>query len=289
MLHMADLLAAIPLPSSDNADAPAVGVRGGDAPRGTSSHRDVHCDEAIVHDFGADLPAGHLHVWGGPPGAGKTAFLLSLLYGAAARGRRVVYATYDLPPETLAMRLLAMAARIDVDLLPDPGGPTSAGRLAADQLDRTLQARACLSPLPLSVLPSRGFSTESLSDRLVRMPFRAEVLAVDYLQGVIREPGTDPGVALRALSDMAERLHVAVICAVRAERVAGGKAKVEAQVESQVGSPLVADRLGWIAHGEEGASKAEVIRSRHGTGPDAPLEFDTSGGGFMRADEASNA
>lgn len=279
MLHISDLLAAIPLPASESPD-PSLPAAAAPKP----------CDAEIVHDFGADLPAGHLHVWGGPRGAGKTAFLLSLLYGASSGGRRVVYATYDLSPETLALRLLAMAAGVDVDNLPDPGGPVSAGRLTPEGLACALAARESLSALPFSILAARGFSTDSLYDRLVRMPFRPEVLAVDYLQGVVREPGTDPGVALRALSDMAERLHVAVLCAVRAGAAAESPAR-----SAVLPAVDVPDRVGWIAPaatrdaqpGGHGASQAEVIRNRHGAGPAVPLHFDASGGGFLRADQPS--
>ena len=33
-----------------------------------------------VHALGAALPQGHLHVWSGEPGAGKTAFLAELAH-----------------------------------------------------------------------------------------------------------------------------------------------------------------------------------------------------------------
>jgi hypothetical protein len=264
MLHLSDLLAAIPLPKAEIPEpvpaAPAPCPRSGEAATPVG-------DATLVHDLGADLPAGHLHVWGGPPGAGKTSFLLGLLHGASQRGRRVVYATYDLPAETLAMRMLAMVAGVDVDDLPDPGGAESAGGLSPQRLACVLHARERLSTLPFDFLPARGFSTDSLADRLVRMPFRPEVLAVDYLQGVIREPGTDMGVALRSLSDMAEHLHVAVICTVR------GAGDGEGVRESA----SLADRVGWIGAGvpeEPGVHRAEVISNRYGGKPKATLRID---------------
>src|SRR5688572_24419799 len=53
MQHLGDLLAALPLPAAGTAVTPP------------------SAETALVHDLGADLPAGHLHVWGGPSGAGK--------------------------------------------------------------------------------------------------------------------------------------------------------------------------------------------------------------------------
>jgi hypothetical protein len=280
MLHLADLLAGIPLPPADVGDGPprripipACGQRDGD----------------LVQELGADLPAGHLHVWGGPPGAGKTAFLLCLLHGAALRGRRVVYATYDLPPESLALRLLAMTAGVERTALPDPGGREAVCRLAPEDLRRAQVARAALARMPFDVLPARGFSARSLWDRLVRMPFRAEVLAVDYLQGVVRAPGTEMGAALRELTDMAEHLHVAVVCAVRAADSAGGGLEHPPCVGDVVGddddSARLPDRVGWIAPAKEpGSRRAQVLSNRYGPNAAVPLHLDEATGSLGRSE-----
>ena len=277
MQHLADLLATIPLPADDTVEHSANALT-----RLPDGPFRLGCDAALVQDLGADLPAGHLHVWGGPSGAGKTAFLLSLLHAAAARGRRVAYATYDLAPDSLALRMLAMAAGVKLDALPDPGGAEDQCALPLDDLRRVRAARAALSRLPFSFLPARGFSVESIRDRLVRMPFRAEVLAVDYLQGVIREPGTDMGVSLRALSDMATNLPVAVICAVRPQddSLDGGRA-----VRSSLSSASdVSDRVGWITPVEDGpVRRAEVMHNRHGASLAMPLELDETSGSLERA------
>ncbi len=219
MEHLAKLLAPIPLPD------PPSGVDASALPPAI--------DGAVVHDLGADLPAGHLHVWGGPPGAGKTSFLLSLLYGAALGGRRAVYATYDLPASTLALRLLAMLADVQTEALPEDsrgssrmGAPPAVASAVAsaegpvltrEQARRASTLRAALEPLPFWLLESRGFSAGSLGDRLVRMPYRPDVVVVDYLQAVIREPGSELGTALKDLSDMAARLHLAVLCVFRSD------------------------------------------------------------------------
>lgn len=247
MRQLSDLLASLPLPPVDR-EAPA--------PR---------LDDRLLVGLGAGLPAGHVHVWGGTAGAGKTALLLAMLQRAAAHGRRVLYATYDLPPETLALRLLAMGAGVDAEAL-------AHGRLPGAEAARAAQLRRALEGAPFHVLAARGLGVASLEDRLVRMPFRAEVLAVDYLQGVVREPGSDVGAALRDLAALATRLHVAVVCALRAEPVVSGAA---GPLE---GVPLErADRVGWVEPTAPGRVAASVVRNRHGQRSDRPLTLDASG------------
>ena len=282
MIHLADLLATIPLPPAG--DAPH-----GAAPPAEPGDLPPCCDLDLVHDLGADLPGGHVHVWGGPSGAGKTAFLLCLLYGAARRGRRVVYATYDIPPDSLARRLLAMTAGVDPQALPDPGGRAEDCTLDAADLARARVAQAALARLPFEILPARGFTARSLWDRVVRTPFRAEVLAVDYLQAVVRTPGSDLGLALRELTDMAEHLHLSVICAVRAADTAGGGLDHAASVEGVMGTATPGwrgpDRVGWISpSAATGGRRAEVLSNRYGANPAVPLHLDETTGSLGRAE-----
>lgn len=227
MRHVGDLLAGLELPVPDDRDLEGL------------------LDPALLHDLGADLPAGHCHLWGGPPGAGKTAFLLTLIQEAARYGRRSVFATYHLPAETLALRLLAMVAGLDANAI--------AGQsLRAADTARAAAGRQALAKLPIYVLEARGMSAISLEDRLVRMPFRAEVMAIDYLQAVIRPEGQDLGGLVRDLSALATRLHVAVVATLKPT------ARVP-EVEN------LADRAGWIEKGDEpGCRRAEVTRNRYG-------------------------
>lgn len=276
MEHLGTLLDALPLPPAAERDGRAV-----DASLGTF--------ETMARRLGGDLPAGHLHVWGGPSGAGKTSLLLSLLHGAASRGRPVVYATYDLPPSSLAMRALAMLADVDVGRLPDPGGAPSS-RLSPAQAARLASVRDELRALPVHVLPARGFSVASLADRVVRAPERAQVLVVDYVQAVIREPGTALGSTLRALSDLATHLHLAVVCVFRAEPVpttedANGETQDRADRPLLAEAEGVADRIGWIAPADgSGVRRAEILRNRYGERPSVPLELDAASGRLAPGD-----
>ncbi len=247
MRYIGDLLAGLPLP--DAAPGASAAVLG---------------DPDLLHDLGADLPAGHLHLWGGPSGAGKTSFLLSLLLGAGLRGRRAVYVTYHLPATSLAVRLLGMTASLDIQAL-------TSGHLTPDQQARAAAARTCLRALPLFVLEARGLTVESIEDRLVRMPFRAEVVGVDYLQAVVRDSGSDVGATVRAFSALASRQHLALVAALQA---------ADSGV-SEVGH--LADRVGWIAPaGIAGDCRAEVIRNRYGQRSTVSLHLDASSGALRR-------
>lgn len=256
MHHLADLLAPLRLPAATRGD-------------GALAAPTALVDDALLDSLAAGLPAGHVHVWGGPSGAGKTAFLLALLAGAAAQGRRVLYASYDLPVETLALRLLAMASSLDARALAE-------GALTPPEAERAARARASLEAAPFHLLAARGLSVASLADRLVRMPFRAEVLAVDFLQAVVREENTDSGRALRELSDVASRLHVAVVCAVRSDAPAA-----PAPAATVLGGVSLesADRVGWIAPALGPLThRAEVLRNRYGERPVVPLTLDPATG-----------
>ena len=306
MQHLADLLAPLVLPDASAGAAVSRAATPGEVAAGAArieglrgSRPDVSLADAalhqervhqervheervhderlhgdLLHELGADLPAGHLHVWGGPSGAGKTSFLLALLHGAAAQGRRVVYATYDLPAETLALRLLAMLADVD---------PADLGRsaLAPPQAKRAARLRAALATAPFQMLPARGLGVASLEDRLVRMPFRAEVLAVDYLQAVVRDLDADPGRTLRDLAALAARLHIAVVCAVRS----GEGAPEEPSAWTGVVADA-ADRVGWIAPSAgAGRRQVEVLRNRHGARATMPIALDPASGALHRVSD----
>jgi len=250
MKHVGDLLSYLSLPAA----SPTGNGREDAGPENGP------CRPDWIHDLGADLPGGHLHLWGGPQGVGKTALLLSLLYAAALRGRRTLYATYHLSASSLALRLLSMAAGVDVEDL-------AGGRLGSDEVQRAARVRLCLERLPIWVLEARGFSVGSIEDRTVRMPFRPEVLAVDYLQAVIRPDGGDLGSAVRAFTSLASRQHLAVVVALQGAE------------EAPLDVCRLADRAGWIARaGGSGLRRAEVIRNRYGDRSSVPLRIDASTG-----------
>ncbi len=323
MHNLGDLLGEIRLPK----------LRSGAAmlPRQSASNDaawsfDAPLDLTLLHDLGADLPAGHLHLWGGPNGAGKVSVLLSLLCGAAARGRRILYATYDLPADALARRVLAMHAGVSLADIPEAddvseaGGVSKAGgndigvSRASPNYEATLlrlhRARKGLAPLPLTILEARGLGVGSLKDRIVRMPFRPEIVAIDYLQGVTRAPGIDLAAAVRELTDVASHLHLSLVCTVKPD---GSSTGTRASSGASLGSASATfagpgdlatwahalrgapDRVAWLAPdvgtgqiddaaARDGLRRAVILHNRHGDTGGYALRVESDSGAIRRPD-----
>lgn len=245
-----------------------------------------------VHLLGADLPQGHLHVWSGPRGGGKTAFLLGLLHSAASRGRPAVLATYDLPAATLALRLLAMESGVPLSGL-------ETQTLSAADAAAASRARARLSSIPLYLLEARGLTVDSLEDRCARAPRRIDVVGVDFVEAVVRQGDEPMSAAFRDLSALAHRRWVAVVAIARAspsERLATGAAAL-------VNPVGLADRIGWIdtpsitdagntvgpagspgSANAPGTSVAMLLANRHGPRASAALRLDAACGRWVDAD-----
>jgi hypothetical protein len=247
MKSVAEWLAGSPLP------APAPG-RGG-AP-------EYAFPEA--HRLGGELPLGHLHVWGGPPSAGKTAVLLGLLHDAARQGRETLLATYDLPGATLALRLLAMTSGV-------PLADLEAGRLGEGEAATVARARARLEALPLRLLEARGCGVAALEWHVLRDPRRVEVLGVDFLQAVVRPSAQPAAGALHDLAGLAERCHMAVVVVSRGALAAAGDAPEDVDPARE------ADRVGWIDRaGSSPLGEARLLANRHGARETFPLRYDAA-------------
>ena len=238
--------------------------------------------------LGGDLPAGHVHLWSGPPGAGKTAFLLGLLHDAARHGRPVVLATYDLPASTLALRLLAMASGVPLHDL-------EAGRLTPDEAVAAGRARARLRTLPFSVLEARGLGVASLDDRVLRAGTRVAVLGIDYLEAIVRPDGRPLAAAVSELSDLASRRFLAVVCASRAPLESIAAAVSDASPD-RVGrlAPAAGDVATNVpsdapaSHGDM-TVEARVVENRHGGRPACRLRVDAAAGRLLPADDATSS
>ena len=202
-----------------------------------------------AHLLSAELPQGHLHVWSGPPGAGKTAFLLGLLREAARRGRGALLATYDLSAPALALRLLAMDSGVPLDAL-DGGGLTPAQQTAV------ARSRARLATLPLHLLEARGLSVASLEDRIARHPVPFDTLGVDFVEAVVRPAERPVSATFQALSELARRGWLAVVAVARTS-------PVEQLAPEQADA---ADRVGWIARAADADEmrEASLLTNRHG-------------------------
>lgn len=259
MRSLRHLLAALPLPPAFPLPVPGDG--------------DVYAMPA-AHLLGAELPQGHLHVWSGPPGAGKTAFLLGLLLEAARRGRGTCLATYDLPAASIALRLLAMESGVPLAELEalasaPPGAAVRAGGERAVALGR---ARARLETLPIHVLEARGLPVASLDDRCVRCVRRIDVLGVDFVEAVHRPAGTSPADTLHHLGALAKQRWMAVVAIARTS-------PLDAEHPT-----VTADRVGWLhATPDSGSGEASVLRNRHGATPTCRLHLDPASARWLAA------
>jgi hypothetical protein len=214
-----------------------------------------------AHRLGGELPRGHLHVWGGPPSAGKTAVLLGLLHDAARRGRETLLATYDLAPATLALRLLAMTSGVPVVDL-------ESGRLSDADRDAVARARARLETLPLRLLEARGCGIAALEWHVVRDPRRVEVLGVDFLQAVVRPSAQSAAGALHDLAGLAARRHLAVVVVSRGLLPAAGDSPGD-------GFEREADRVGWVGPAASAPfAEARLLANRHGGRHAFTLRYD---------------
>ena len=244
--------------------------------------------------LGGDLPPGHLHVWSGPAGAGKTALLLGLLHDAARRGRVAVLATYDLPAASLALRLLAMASGVPLHELEVAVGP---GRVPSEHAMAAARARTRLASLPLYILEARGMSVASIEDRLVRSPLRPEVLGVDFLEAVVRPEGRPIESALAELASLASRRFVAVVCSARAAgamsadrvgRIAPTEALTVTDAATATDAATVAEAAASTPHpAGRGCVDATLLSNRHGRSISCRMRVDGPAARLVSSDDAT--
>ncbi|MFO0931261.1 MAG: DnaB-like helicase C-terminal domain-containing protein [Planctomycetota bacterium] len=266
MRSLRDLLAGLSLPPA--ASASSVG-----SPTGGPGAYAM----PAAHLLGGDLPQGHVHVWSGPPGAGKTAFLLGLLLDAARRNRGTCLATYDLPAASVALRVLAIESGV-------PLADLDRGQLTPAEATAVARARARLEALPFFVLEARGFPVTSLADRCVRWTRRIDVLGVDYAEAVVRPAGSPIADTFRDLSALAKQRWMAVVAVARTS-------PLEHPAQGGSGAKSApADRVGWIdASPDRPAAEASVVANRHGATPSCRLRLDPSSGRWLPADPPATA
>lgn len=262
MRSLRDLLAGLSLPPA----APASSIGGPGAYAMPAAHL-----------LGGDLPQGHVHVWSGPPGAGKTAFLLGLLLDAARRNRGTCLATYDLPAASVALRVLAIESGV-------PLADLDRGQLTPAETAAVARARARLEALPFFVLEARGFPVTSLADRCVRWTRRIDVLGVDYAEAVVRPAGSPIADTFRDLSALAKQRWMAVVAVARTS-------PLEHPAQGGSGAKTApADRVGWIESSpDRPAAEASVVANRHGATPSCRLRLDPSSGRWLPADPPATA
>ncbi len=224
-----------------------------------------------AHRLGGELPLGHLHLWGGPPGEGKSALLLALLHDAARRGRPALFATYDRSAPTLALRLLAMTSGV-------PFADLDAGRLSEAAGAAAARARARIEALPFSILEARGLGVAALEWHAVRAFARVEVVGVDFLEAVVRPAGQPRHGTLDDLGALARRHHAAVVVVSR-DALSGADAAPDAVDPPEA---RAADRVLWLGPARGAAvGEARIVANRHGARSSCPLNFDAPTSRFL--------
>lgn len=126
------------------------------------------------------LRAESISVLNGPPGRGKSGFVIQVARHMAEAGRDVIYLTSELSARQVYARAIAQILR-EPWLRTYELGPSEAERLARTVL-----------PLSLRVIEiGRGADLRSILDRVADQLGRAPVLILDYLQHAARRIGMD--------------------------------------------------------------------------------------------------
>ena len=186
--------------------------------------------------LGGGLRAGELILVGGPPGQGKTTFVLQMARACATVGDAAVYLTYEHPAADVLARLLAMEAGLRFGanafalselraVLSDDAQADGglAQRLAGlDEGERALTGIAGYAQR-LAVLGASGRPVDLAGlRRLVLDAPTPPVLFVDYLQKVAVESGPADEAArvtvvAEALKDLALEAGVPIVAVVAAD------------------------------------------------------------------------
>lgn len=156
----------------DNFDKPVSGVKCG---------KIVSVDQLL-----GPLRPGHLVVWAGRPGMGKTATAISYALGAARQGHGVLFVSLEMPAAELGER---MAADLCSDEHRIPYEAITSNRLTPDQKRTLCRAHDYLQKLPLQVVDKPGITPAQLRSitrrwqrRFAAKGQKLELIIVDYIQ-----------------------------------------------------------------------------------------------------------
>lgn len=125
---------------------------------------------------------GDLYIVAARPGMGKTSYALGAALNAAESGRGVAFFSLEMPRAQLAMRLLAVKARVDVSRL-------RSANMRPDDWDRMTQASMDIAKLPIDLDDTPALTLLELRAKIRRLQaqHRARntdlgLVVIDYLQ-----------------------------------------------------------------------------------------------------------
>lgn len=176
---------------------------------------------AELDDATGGMMPGELWILGGRPSMGKTAIALAMAMGAGRAGRNAWFASMEMLPADLTMRVAScIAAEAGVRVPYED--IRSASRLSEDQMRALVMATQGAAALPIKVSPPkmRGLGALMAEGRAIERRLKADgktldLIVVDYLQLI--ETGHEKAydrasAAVKAMKNLAIRHECPVIC-----------------------------------------------------------------------------
>ena len=218
-------------PATDAVRAVAEQLRSGARPRCVATGW-----EGLDRKLGGGLRPAELAVIAGRTGSGKSAFAACMALAAARRGLHVALASLEMPLRTIAPRLVAQWANLDVGAAYDGEGDAAAAAKAADALAAHAAQR-------LHVDDSQHLDVRLLRVRLLHLASRLRadgaplgMVIVDYLQLIESAArnetrATEVARISRMLKQLAHDLDVPVVALSQLNRAANDPNVQEAGLE----------------------------------------------------------
>lgn len=240
-----------------------------------------------------------LTLFGGRPGMGKTAWMLSAALNMAKAGLRPAIFSMEMSVEQLLTRLTAMEATINTKHLQN-------GALSESEWSRFVKASGELSKLPIFLDDSTTWTPQQLKTKATSMKFRSgvDIIIVDYV-GLMSGGGrykdnkvAEAGFISRSLKNMAADLKLPVLAAIQLNRNLENrqdKRPVLSDLRESGDWEQDADNVLFIYRDEvynnatEFPNQADIIIAKQRNGPTGyvSLYFEKSLTKFMNASERS--
>jgi len=157
------------------------------------------------------LRPGQVFVVAGRPGAGKTAFTLSLLTSLCSSGVQTGFVSLEMSAEEVGMRMLAIESQVDVGKYDDRNQPNEG------EMRKLTMATGRLAKHKIMVNDKPNQTAQSIAAKARRWVRSAgmKVLAIDYLQLITATEGKERREQIDAISRnmklLAKELRIPVI------------------------------------------------------------------------------
>lgn len=158
---------------------------------------------------------GNLCLIGARPGVGKSAFALDIARTAAKKGNRVLIYSFEMLADEVAERLIAEAARIDLDKLID-------NKLSEQERELIKNASTNLSRLPIIINDDTGTTISDIRIQ-ARMNPDLKLIIVDFITLMqsskkYENRNLEVGALSRELKNLASELNIPIIALAQLKR-----------------------------------------------------------------------